>query len=82
MTSKWVRAVLTGLLAAAWLSAGNASAAGKMRVALVVKNLGNGFFDAAATAARRPPRSSATSRSSTTARPRPPPRARSSIINS
>jgi len=47
MTRKWIRAVLTGLLAAAWLSAGPAAAAGKMRVALVVKNLGNGFFDAA-----------------------------------
>jgi rhamnose transport system substrate-binding protein len=47
MTRKWIRAVLTGLVAAAWLSAGTAAAAGKMRVALVVKNLGNGFFDAA-----------------------------------
>jgi rhamnose transport system substrate-binding protein len=47
MTRKWIRAVLTGLVAAALLSAGTAAAAGKMRVALVVKNLGNGFFDAA-----------------------------------
>jgi rhamnose transport system substrate-binding protein len=47
MATKWMRWLLSATLAAAMLSAGTASAAGKMRVALLVKNLGNGFFDAA-----------------------------------
>ncbi len=42
-----MRWTLGAVLAAAWLSAGNAAAADKLRIALVVKNLGNGFFDAA-----------------------------------
>lgn len=47
MTRSWMRWVLSAVLAAAMLAAGPAAAAGKYRVALVVKNLGNGFFDAA-----------------------------------
>jgi rhamnose transport system substrate-binding protein len=47
MATKWMRWMLSTVVAAAMLSAGTASAAGKMRVALLVKNLGNGFFDAA-----------------------------------
>lgn len=44
--NKWLR-LGTLLVAAACLSAGTAAAEGKYRVAMVVKNLGNGFFDAA-----------------------------------
>ena len=47
MTTKWMRWMLSAALAATWLSAGTAAAADKMRIALLVKNLGNGFFDAA-----------------------------------
>jgi rhamnose transport system substrate-binding protein len=47
MTTKWMRWLLSAGLAVAMLSAGPAAAAGKYRVALLVKNLGNGFFDAA-----------------------------------
>lgn len=45
-TNKWIR-LGTAVVLAACLSAGTAVAEGKYRVALVVKNLGNGFFDAA-----------------------------------
>lgn len=45
-TNKWMR-VGTAVVLAACLSAGTAVAEGKYRVAMVVKNLGNGFFDAA-----------------------------------
>jgi rhamnose transport system substrate-binding protein len=51
MTTKWTRwgfaAVLLGLFLSVGLSAATAPAAEKYRVALLVKNLGNGFFDAA-----------------------------------
>lgn len=45
-TNKWMRLGIA-VVAAACLSAGTAVAEGKYRVAMVVKNLGNGFFDAA-----------------------------------
>jgi rhamnose transport system substrate-binding protein len=45
-TNKWMRLGIAVVLAAC-LSAGTAVAEGKYRVAMVVKNLGNGFFDAA-----------------------------------
>ena len=44
--NNWIR-MATGVVVAACLSAGTAAAEDKYRVALVVKNLGNGFFDAA-----------------------------------
>jgi rhamnose transport system substrate-binding protein len=45
-TNKWLR-LGTAVVLAACLSAGTAVAGAKYRVAMVVKNLGNGFFDAA-----------------------------------
>src|SRR5258706_2074927 len=45
--NKWMRIAATAVLAAACMSAGTAAAEDKYRVALLVKNLGNGFFDAA-----------------------------------
>jgi rhamnose transport system substrate-binding protein len=45
-TNKWVR-IAAAVLATACLSAGTAAAETKYRVVLLVKNLGNGFFDAA-----------------------------------
>src|ERR1051325_416596 len=45
-TNRWIR-LGTAVMVAACLSAGTAAAEGKLRVAMVVKNLGNGFFDAA-----------------------------------
>jgi len=47
MTTKWMRWFISALVAGTLLAAGPAAAAGKVRVALLVKNLGNGFFDAA-----------------------------------
>jgi len=47
MTTKWTRWGVLSVLVAACLSAGTAAAEEKYRVALLVKNLGNGFFDAA-----------------------------------
>jgi rhamnose transport system substrate-binding protein len=44
--NKWMR-LGTAVALAVGLSAGTAAAEGKYRVAMVVKNLGNGFFDAA-----------------------------------
>jgi rhamnose transport system substrate-binding protein len=44
--NKWMR-LGTAVVLAVGLSAGTAVAEGKYRVAMVVKNLGNGFFDAA-----------------------------------
>jgi rhamnose transport system substrate-binding protein len=44
--NKWMR-VAIAVLAAACMSTGTAAAENKVRVALLVKNLGNGFFDAA-----------------------------------
>ena len=44
-TSKWIRTAV--VLVTACMLAGTAAAESKYRVALVVKNLGNGFFDAA-----------------------------------
>jgi rhamnose transport system substrate-binding protein len=46
-TKKWTRWWGAAVLVAACLSAGPAAAEGKYRVAMLVKNLGNGFFDAA-----------------------------------
>jgi rhamnose transport system substrate-binding protein len=46
-TKKWIRMATAAVLATACMSAGVAAAEGKYRVALLVKNLGNGFFDAA-----------------------------------
>ena len=46
MIAKWVRWILPAA-AAMWLGGGTAAAAEKYRVAMLVKNLGNGFFDAA-----------------------------------
>jgi rhamnose transport system substrate-binding protein len=43
---KWIRVAIAAV-AAACLSTGVAAAEGKRRVAMLVKNLGNGFFDAA-----------------------------------
>src|SRR5690349_2217193 len=45
-TKKWLQ-IAMAVLAMTWLSAGTAAAEAKYRVALVVKNLGNGFFEAA-----------------------------------
>jgi rhamnose transport system substrate-binding protein len=45
-TKKWIR-MAAAALALACLSAGTAAAGSKLRIAMVVKNLGNGFFDAA-----------------------------------
>jgi rhamnose transport system substrate-binding protein len=45
-TNRWIR-LGTAVMLAACLSAGTAAAEDKYRVAMVVKNLGNGFFDAA-----------------------------------
>ncbi len=45
-TTRWLRWILTSALLAASLQAGTASAE-ELRVAMVVKNLGNGFFEAA-----------------------------------
>ncbi len=47
MLKKWMRLAMSMVVAAAMVSAGHAAAAGKVRIALLVKNLGNGFFDAA-----------------------------------
>jgi rhamnose transport system substrate-binding protein len=47
MLKKWMRLAMSMVVAAAMASAGHAAAAGKVRIALLVKNLGNGFFDAA-----------------------------------
>jgi len=46
-TEKWLRMTTVAVLATACMSAGVAAAEAKYRVALLVKNLGNGFFDAA-----------------------------------
>ncbi|HMG22678.1 MAG TPA: rhamnose ABC transporter substrate-binding protein [Kofleriaceae bacterium] len=46
-TKKWLRMTTVAVLATACMSAGVAAAEAKYRVALLVKNLGNGFFDAA-----------------------------------
>src|SRR5678815_5721730 len=46
-TKKWIRMATAAVLATACMFAGSAAAEGKYRVALLVKNLGNGFFDAA-----------------------------------
>ena len=45
-TTRWLRWILTSAVVAASLPAGTASAE-ELRVAMVVKNLGNGFFEAA-----------------------------------
>lgn len=45
-TTRWLRWILTSAVVAASLPAGTASAQ-ELRVAMVVKNLGNGFFEAA-----------------------------------
>jgi rhamnose transport system substrate-binding protein len=47
MTKKWIRMAMVAVLATAWSFGGTAAAEGKKRVAMLVKNLGNGFFDAA-----------------------------------
>jgi rhamnose transport system substrate-binding protein len=46
-TKQWMRFATAAVVTAAWMSAGTAAAETKYRVALLVKNLGNGFFDAA-----------------------------------
>jgi rhamnose transport system substrate-binding protein len=45
--TKWICSGVAATLVVACALAGSAAAEGKRRVALVVKNLGNGFFDAA-----------------------------------
>jgi rhamnose transport system substrate-binding protein len=47
MITKWTRWMFSAVLVAALAFATSASAADKLRIAMVVKNLGNGFFDAA-----------------------------------
>jgi rhamnose transport system substrate-binding protein len=47
MNAKGMRWILPAVVAAAWLGGGTAVAADRYRVAMLVKNLGNGFFDAA-----------------------------------
>ena len=56
------KSLLASAAVAAALIAAPAQAQDKTRIALVVKSLGNGFFDAANKGARKPPRNSATSR--------------------
>ena len=46
-TKQWIRVGMAAVLLAAWMSAGTAAPESRYRVAMVVKNLGNGFFDAA-----------------------------------
>ena len=46
-TKQWMRFAIAAVLAAVCMSAGTAAAETTYRVALLVKNLGNGFFDAA-----------------------------------
>ncbi len=65
---KLARKLALGVALAVVALASGANAA-DMKIALVVKSLGNGFFEAPIRAPRKPPRNSAASRSSIPVRP-------------